>query len=247
MVCGVRRAPCIDCCYGCDGCRDIYNPSIDIWYCERTADQCRGFNGVGTFWYFLSLPARFMFWLGWRKGHFLLLIYCWLLMRICLHIFEVLSPDMQGRRPALTSHNCFEMLGPLKPYCLRCLRTLLGHSDAVVDVDFAPSGSTVLTASKDREEMICHTIWRPSFVSQAFILDSRWSHAWEKLYGNMMKHVIPRTPHCSRFLGGWHGMHLDRGDGRVCCQIGRSHWSCSLTQVVFSWWWSPSIGSKLPL
>lgn len=27
-------------------------------------------------------------------------------------------------------------------------------------------------------------------------------------------------------------MHLDRGDGRVCCQIGRSHWSCSLTQVV---------------
>ena len=30
-----------------------------------------------------------------------------------------------------------------------CLRTLVGHLDAVVDVDFAPSGSTVLTASKD--------------------------------------------------------------------------------------------------
>ena len=35
-----------------------------------------------------------------------------LLMQICLHIFEVFSLDMRGRRPALTSHNCFEILGP---------------------------------------------------------------------------------------------------------------------------------------
>ena len=102
MVCGVRRAPRIDCCYGYHGCHDIIPPFM-----------------FGTFGTVKGLLVSVGFDITTCQVHVLtrsakrpLLAGYLLLMQICLHMFEVFSLDMRGRRPALTSHNCFEILGP---------------------------------------------------------------------------------------------------------------------------------------
>ena len=70
----------------------------------------------------------------------------------------------------------------------RCVRIFAGHSDAVLDVDFAPSGSTVLTASKD-EGLAFHenSISVNFIVSKSTIIAISW---WQPRFDRF---VCPAT------------------------------------------------------